>query len=437
MLLIFISSSLLASAACDRSPQDNSGRQSDENVDERPLPESPDSPEVQPSTSADVELTRYERTTTPGPMARGNLDAQIQAAARSAERRGYPVGAVIGYVDLLKTRIQFFATYSDFDTAFETFAKLDEEAKQTPAAQRSLAGLEGAVHRFSESRARLEGIEGANAEDSLRTIALAVGDDLEPFVIAAREAANENPDYEHYVSLGSLLAAQGEFDSADEAYRNAINAYANVSPFPIAWVQFQRGVMWAERADRSENAVPLYEDAVRMIPGYVVANVHLAELQAEGGDVDGAIARLERIKEVTEDPEPAGLLSELYAQTDNPEKASENARRADEMYQGLLEKYPAAFADHATEFYLGPGDSAEKAWTLASENLERRQDARARLLAVEAAFAAGAEDAGCTVLRDAQGSPVISGSVPLKQEIETQRSRCNLNSEDPADTSAP
>jgi len=54
--------------------------------------------------------------------------------------------------------------------------------------------------------------------------------------------------------------------------------YRDVSPFPIAYVAFQRGVMWAELANAPERALPLYREAVERLPGYVVANVHLAEL---------------------------------------------------------------------------------------------------------------------------------------------------------------
>lgn len=431
-----LSFSLLAGAACDRGSRDASDRQSEADHEGQSAQEAPEPQEASPQATADVELTRYERTTTPGATARRNLDAQIQSAKRTAERREYAADAVIAHVSLLTTRVQFFATYSDFDSAFEAFATMNEDARQSPAAQRRLAGIEGAVHRFADSRARLEVIEGVSSGEGLRTLALAVGDDLEPFVATAREAANERPDYEHLVSLASLLAAQGQFAEADEAYRRAIEAYPNVSPFPIAWVQFQRGVMWAERADRPENAVPLYEDAVRMVPGYVVASVHLAELEAENGRTDAAIARLERIAEATEDPEPSALLSELYAEKGDDEKAADHARRADQMYQGLLESYPAAFADHATEFYLGAGADAEKAWTLASGNLERRQDARARLLAAEAGFAAGQKEAACEVLRDAADSPVVAGSVPLQQAIASHASDCNIALNDAAEAGA-
>ena len=38
----------------------------------------------------------------------------------------------------------------------------------------------------------------------------------------------------------------GEFDDADETYRQALRGYQDVSPFPVAWVCFQLGMLWGE-----------------------------------------------------------------------------------------------------------------------------------------------------------------------------------------------
>ena len=46
--------------------------------------------------------------------------------------------------------------------------------------------------------------------------------------------------------LGSLLADLGDFDEADRIYDRALREYTDVSPFAVAWVCFQLGVLWGE-----------------------------------------------------------------------------------------------------------------------------------------------------------------------------------------------
>ena len=53
--------------------------------------------------------------------------------------------------------------------------------------------------------------------------------------------------------------------SKADPIEDALATYRDVSPFPLAWIAFQRGVMWAEMADRPDLARPLYEEAVRRV----------------------------------------------------------------------------------------------------------------------------------------------------------------------------
>ena len=48
------------------------------------------------------------------------------------------------------------------------------------------------------------------------------------------------------VALGALLADLREFSEADHVYRQALRGYSDVSPFAVAWVSFQLGVLWGE-----------------------------------------------------------------------------------------------------------------------------------------------------------------------------------------------
>jgi hypothetical protein len=90
-------------------------------------------------------------------------------------------------------------------------------------------------------------------------------------------------------------------------------------------------------------------------------------------------------------------------------EADELAAAAHQRYQTLLEKHPAAFADHGTEFYLGPGKDPKRALELATLNLKVRDTPRARLLHMEAALAAGDSGAACKTADRALDGVLITG----------------------------
>ena len=51
---------------------------------------------------------------------------------------------------------------------------------------------------------------------------------------------------EDLVPLGALLADLERFTEADAVYRQAFDSYDDISPFPLAWVCFQLGMLWGE-----------------------------------------------------------------------------------------------------------------------------------------------------------------------------------------------
>jgi hypothetical protein len=216
------------------------------------------------------------------------------------------------------------------------------------------------------------------------------------------------PTYGSHTKLAAALGSGERYAESDDAFASALEAYRDVSPFPIAWVNFQRGVMWGEGAGDRDRAFHFYQDAVATLPQYVVGNVHLAELEVERGHLDLAIARLEAIVDTTVDPEPASRLAQ-FLETRDPERASLYATRAKDGYEYYLSKYPLAFADHAAEFYLGAGHDAERALELALLNLGNRHTHRAYALAIAAAVAAEQPSLACALAEQGQVSEAPPG----------------------------
>lgn len=355
--------------------------------------------------------------TTDGRTARQNLDAQIDGREQLVARRPRDIEARLALIDLLRTRVQFFATYDDFDTAFEHARWAVDQYPQKAQAHLALAKLLAGVHRFDDALASAATAQslGADASALRGSVALARGEDLETWRKTREASARARPSFASHSAKAALQAATGDFEGADATYRDALTAYRDVSPFAVAWVEFQRGVMWSEMAERPDRGCALYTSGVTRLPGYVVAQTHLAEIEAESGNMTRAIARLRAIIPDTPDPEPMGLLGELLlARGESRDRAEAEGliATAKARYDDLLARYPLAFADHAAEFFMGPGEDPARALELAMGNLDQRQNDRAFSIAIAAAKAAGEPALACKFARRAGSA---RASVGLRQ----------------------
>lgn len=89
------------------------------------------------------------------------------------------------------------------------------------------------------------------------------------------------------------------------------------------------------------------------------------------------------------EPEAIALVGALHLRAGDATRGRREIARARQRFESLLARHRAAFADHAAEFYLGPGADGERAWVLARENLAVRNTERAVALAIRAAWASG------------------------------------------------
>jgi tetratricopeptide (TPR) repeat protein len=342
------------------------------------------------------------RTSTDGELALRNLDSQIDARLASVARRPEIFEVRRDAVGLLLSRSHYLGAYDDFVRAGELADEALAMRPNDPIALSMAADVASAVHRFSDVATHLDAAARLGDDVALDRVTLYVsrGERLDEALALAEEAVRANPSYGTHVARASALAALERYEEADEAFLDALETYRDVSPFPLAWVAFQRGVMWAEMADRPELARALYEEAVRRVPPYVVANVHLAELEVAAGETDRAIARLEALLPRTADAEPHGVLGELLA-TRDPETARAHVEESRARYERLLDRHFEAFLDHGSEFFASVGQDPARALQLAETNLENRRNARAYIVALEAARAAEDATKLCSIRADA------------------------------------
>jgi tetratricopeptide (TPR) repeat protein len=319
-----------------------------------------------------------ERATTASSIALANLDARIARGGDRAE-----------LVNLLLLRARFLSDEGALDRA----ERLAEEDPATPGDLLTRARARSALHRFREALEDVRMAEhlGGAEHDLLAvraSILIALGRADE--VLGPLEAwVGRRPGVASWSALASAYAAVERFEEADHAFARALDGLDTTLPFPAAWIEFARGTMWAEAAHEPSRGTSHLSRAVVLLPEFVAAELHLAEIERSSGAVEAATQRLERIAHVATDPEALALLGMLHADAGELDRGFCEILLAAQRWEDLLSRHPLAYADHAAEFYLGPGGDPARAWAWARTNLANRRTRHALELAARAATASG------------------------------------------------
>ncbi|MBT8493173.1 MAG: hypothetical protein KJO07_08950, partial [Deltaproteobacteria bacterium] len=212
--------------------------------------------------------------------------------------------------------------------------------------------------------------------------------DLQRAMVIRSTVAQKRPNP---ANLGALAVAKGElgdFDAAERLFEEAIGKYLGPSPLLLAWLYFQRGLMW-ERAGRPALAAEHYQLGLVRFPLYAPLVGHLAGNLAAREQPDRAIELLEPLADSSEDPQYLAQLGELLIASGRAKQGRALIEKARASYAELLAESPQAFADHAVDFYLGSGRSPQRALELARLLVEDRPVDRSYQLLLRASAAAG------------------------------------------------
>jgi tetratricopeptide (TPR) repeat protein len=269
------------------------------------------------------------------------------------------------------------------------------------------AQMASMMHRFADARrflaqADIGGALSADVNRVLLNIDQACGENLGKVLDERREAARRSGRTEDLVALGALLADLREFTDANRIYRQALEVYRDVSPFPVAWVCFQLGVLWGELVaePQTDQAARWYRTAIDCFPSYTKARVHLAEIYSSSGRASDAEALLTPAIP-TGDPEVRWRLADVLALQKRHAEAEVHMQAAQYGFEALLERHLLAFADHGAEFYAGSGNNWRRALDLASVNVANRPTLRAFEQAHDIAVNAGDMEAASQILAEA------------------------------------
>ncbi len=322
-----------------------------------------------------------------GAIAVANLDSQIARLGDDPEA-----------VQFLLARARFLGDHEALNRA----AVLAENLDSTPADLLRRAQARSAVHRFAQALADIRAAEAAGAGEEAtvaQRLAVCVSIGRAAECVQPLEAATRrSPTYASLSTLAGAYAELGRFDAAERTYLAALAALSSTSPFPHAWIHFARGRMWAEQAGDAARADAAYRQALEYLPQFVAAQLHLAEIEVARGNLTAATSRLERMSSSTE-PEVLALRGEVHLRSGDETRGRQEIARARERFEELLAGQAFAFADHAAEFYLGPGGDAERAWQLSRQNLAARRTPAALALMARAERATGRVQSEAEVVR--------------------------------------
>jgi tetratricopeptide (TPR) repeat protein len=141
--------------------------------------------------------------------------------------------------------------------------------------------------------------------------------------------------------------------------------------------------MWMNES-RLDDARTSFDAALRLVPAYAPAQGHLAEVEAESGEIEAAVDRLYLLAVSSDDPDYAAQLARILGDAGRAHESRHWYRLAAARYDELAASHPEAFADHAAEFWPAAGANPAKALRLARMNVEVRSTPRAYGLLAQA-----------------------------------------------------
>lgn len=343
--------------------------------------------------------------TTSGSIAVDNLEAQIEGELRLAKYKPLTNAQRVAIAELTSMRGQFLGRIADYELVEKMAEDLVRDAPQDAASFLLRASARSTFHRFPEAlqdikRAQELGGNPTQIESAQAAIWQATGKLQEALAIRKRNA-NTRPTMGTLGALATVHAELGEIEEAERLFKEAPTFYRDVSPFPVAWLSFQRARMWIRQGE-TKKARDILQEAHLRLPQYAAVQGHLGELESELGSHKRAISLLQPLAESSDDPDYAGQLARILTEAGETSAAKKWRDVAAVRHDALMLKHPEAFADHACEFWLAAGDNPTKALKIAQFNLGVRQTARAYALLLQAALAADDKPATCSAFEKAR-----------------------------------
>ena len=330
---------------------------------------------------------------TSGTVAMTNLADQIESLSHRTAAGLLSVHERAEFIELVAQRGHMLGCIAELEKVLALAGALWADQPEDGTSWLARGRARARFHLFDEALTDLaeavrRGADATEAEAERATILLALGH-FEQARTIFEERLSQRADFNSLAALAVFHSECGNTALAEPLFDRCRAAYRGVSPIPLALLDFQRGHMWM-REGALAVAQRWFLSAVGLLPLYAPAQGHLAEVEADLGQVEAALARLLPLTRTSDDPDYAGTLARILMRAGRESEAAPWLERAGRGYAQLVANYPAAFADHAAFFWLEAGDPC-RAHELAKYNFSLRQTPRAADLVARAAKACGAQ----------------------------------------------
>ena len=368
------------------------------------------------------------RQTTDSKIYLANLDGQIEVLDRLVQSRPDDVSLArlaLAYYH----RFQILGRIEDAEAARQMLESAQDRPHQK-VIDLNYAQIMLGFHEFSRVRQSIETARqnGATAED-IEPLERALERSTRALPVSQLEMAQGYGQPEDVMNLvldAARLTELGQPDIASIRLMRAQELYQDSSPFTLAWIHVQQGIVFLRNGDYG-SALAFFAAAHDRLPEYYLATEHLAEVQLALGNTVEAAELYQWVAAQTGYPEFYYQLSRAQLNLGDEQAAGESARLAALGYADLLKRYPAMFADHATRYYMNSG-RAETALELAQRNAGWRQDIRARTLLIEAQLNAGNKSAACNGVTDIRALGYTPPELPELAEALTRELKSGCRS---------
>jgi hypothetical protein len=356
-------------------------------------------------------------STTAPEIALHNLDGEIADREKKAAKGDFE--ARVELVPRYLTRAQFEGRVADLKAAMDTSAALlpahANDARAHLAREKALS----AVHEFADATSALDlaaklGAEKDEIDRARAGILLATGHEDDA---AALLPKGDDVAVSDLVFRGALEARIGETAESDRLFELARTRYRDVSPFAVAWMDFERARA-LELADDRPRARAYLAEAAAVLPCYAHAVVHLAASEPPAR----ALARLGELEKTSDDPDVLAGEADALRRAGKTAEATNATTRAKARFDEVLGEMKLAYADHAAQFFLGMGGDPARALDLAKINAKNRTTDEAVELWLTAAQAATSPDETCAAAKAALALP--HATVTLRERATAAAKSC-------------
>jgi tetratricopeptide (TPR) repeat protein len=294
----------------------------------------------------------------------------------------------------LLERAKLTGDFADYARAEEALAKAMDRAPKGGGPLLTRASLNYTLHRLDRVEPDLAAVEGfavvspdeRQAVKSLRADVAFHSGRYDEAKRAYEEILAEHRSPAACAAMAQYLWKTGELDAAAKLLEEAEQAASRSAPMTRAWVALVRGLLELDR-ENLDAALVHYRRAEKALPGYWLIEEHIAEIFAEKGQHDAALAIYDDVIARTQNPELMDAAADLHADKGDEAKAAEWRKKARAGHDARLKQFPEAASGHALDHYLQ--HDPKRALELAEQNHRTRPNGDAATKLAQAYLAVG------------------------------------------------